>query len=118
MMSPGKVSGNSSAHSISRLPGNSGIELNHPEVTPNKRVPLPTPSISQKVFSRYPVSTMLNKCTQTFYSAETAVTIKEITGKKNEITSVSVNKFQLPDIFREDFILTMVIFTAAWERFC
>ena len=118
MMYPGKASGNSSAHSITRLPGNSVMEINHPEVTPNKRVPMPTPSISQKVFSRYPGITVLNKCTHTFSSAEPAVTIKEITGKTNKTTSVSVHKFQLPDIFREKFIITMVICTPAWKRFC
>ena len=93
------------------------MEINHPELTPNKRVPLPTPNISQKVFSRYPGITVLNKCSQTFSSAEPAVTIKEITGKTNKITSVSVNKFQLPDILREDLIITLGIITAAWKRF-
>jgi len=82
-MYPRKASGNSSAHSITRLPGNSVMGINHSEVTPNKRVPLPTPSISQKVFYRYPDITVLNKYTQTFSSAETAVTIKEIIGKTN-----------------------------------
>ena len=92
------------------------MEINHPELTPNKRVPLPTPSISQKVFPRYPGITVLNKCSQTFSSAEPAVTIKEITGKANKITIVSVNKFQLPDIFREDIIITLGIYYCCLEE--
>ena len=37
-------------------------------------------------------------------SLEPAVIIKEITVKVNKIISVSVNKFQLTDILKEDLI--------------
>ena len=47
---------------------------------------------------------------------EPEVTSKEITGKTNKITSVSVNKFQLPNIIKEDFIITMVIFYCCLEE--
>ena len=42
-------------------------------------------------------------------SLEPAVIIKEITVKANKITSVSVNKFQLTDILKEDLIINLKI---------
>jgi hypothetical protein len=73
-------------------------------LTPRNNVPLPTPTINQNVFFKYPGMTVLNKCLQTFSPPEPAVTSKEKKGKANSSASKSVKRFQLPEEWIGDFI--------------